>query len=64
VLPLAALLPLATLALMLTVQAFAVLALAGLVRQRLGGQTGDVLGAAQQLAELAGLLAICAMLAG
>jgi adenosylcobinamide-GDP ribazoletransferase len=34
---------------------------AGLARAKIGGQTGDVLGAAQQLAEIAALLALTAL---
>lgn len=39
----------------------AVAALALVARARLGGQTGDILGAAQQIAELAVLLALCTL---
>jgi adenosylcobinamide-GDP ribazoletransferase len=39
-------------------------AVAGLARAKIGGQTGDVLGAAQQVAELAALLALTAVIAG
>ncbi|MFD3189464.1 adenosylcobinamide-GDP ribazoletransferase [Sedimentitalea sp. HM32M-2] len=39
----------------------AVCVLALVARARIGGQTGDILGAAQQLAELAALLALCAV---
>lgn len=45
---------------MLAAQAALVAGLAALVRRRLGGQTGDVLGAGQQLAETGGWLALCA----
>lgn len=44
-------------------QAVATFGLARLARRKLGGQTGDVLGASQQLAEISGYLALCAMLA-
>lgn len=46
-------------ALMLAGVAVTTLALARVARARIGGQTGDILGASQQLAELA-VLAICA----
>lgn len=39
------------------------LGLAGLAQRQLGGQTGDVLGAMQQLAEIAGWIAIAALFA-
>jgi adenosylcobinamide-GDP ribazoletransferase len=39
-------------------------ALARLARDKIGGQTGDVLGATHQLAELASLLVLTALLAG
>ena len=55
--------PLASLALVLVVQTAVILALASLVRRKLGGQTGDVLGAGQQLAEIAGYLALYALMA-
>lgn len=42
----------------------AVAGLGALARARLGGQTGDVLGAAQQLGEIAALLAVQAVLVG
>ena len=44
----------------LALAALAAWALAGLARRRIGGQTGDVLGAAQQLAEVAVLCAAAA----
>ncbi|SOB99278.1 cobalamin-5'-phosphate synthase [Rhodobacter sp. JA431] len=43
-------------------ETLAALAVARLAMQRLGGQTGDVLGAAQQCAEILGWCAICALL--
>jgi adenosylcobinamide-GDP ribazoletransferase len=43
--------------------ALATLAVARLAKARIGGQTGDILGAAQQVAEIAGLLALAAVLA-
>lgn len=49
---------------MLAVQAALVAGLAALARRRLGGQTGDVLGAGQQLAETGGWLALCTAAAG
>ncbi|MFD2175754.1 adenosylcobinamide-GDP ribazoletransferase [Rhodobacter lacus] len=42
--------------------ALAALAVARIARAKLGGQTGDVLGASQQCAELAGWCALCATL--
>ena len=42
----------------------AVAALAGLARARIGGQTGDILGAAQQVAETTLLLGLLAAIAG
>lgn len=48
---------------MLAAQAALTAGLAALSHQRLGGQTGDVLGAGQQLAETGGWLALCAALA-
>jgi adenosylcobinamide-GDP ribazoletransferase len=39
-------------------------AFARLAREKIGGQTGDVLGATQQLAELAALLVLTALLVG
>lgn len=57
-LPVVPLLPLATI---LAVQALITLALARLALRRLGGQTGDVLGAGQQLAEIAGLVTLAAL---
>jgi adenosylcobinamide-GDP ribazoletransferase len=38
------------------------LALAVLARRKIGGQTGDILGASQQLGELAALAAACTLL--
>ena len=35
---------------------------AGIARAKIGGQTGDILGAAQQLAEIAALLALATLL--
>lgn len=49
--------------LMVLVQALLTLGLARLALARLGGQTGDVLGASQQLAEIGGALALVAALA-
>ncbi len=51
----------AALALALAVTA-ATLALAALARRKIGGQTGDVLGASQQLGELAALSVSVALL--
>ncbi len=51
----------AALAAMLGV-ALAGLAIAAVARARIGGQTGDVLGATQQLAEIAGLAALAAVM--
>jgi len=48
----------------LVVQITLVLGLARLALRRLGGQTGDVLGAGQQLAEVTGYLALCIVLIG
>jgi len=42
--------------------ALATIALAAIARARIGGQTGDILGASQQLAEIAALAAIAATL--
>ena len=42
--------------------ALAALVVAALARSRIGGQTGDILGAAQQLAETVFLLTACAMI--
>ncbi len=53
----------AALAMVLTV-ALTSLALALLARAKIGGQTGDVLGAAQQLSEAAALATAAALLAG
>ena len=47
---------------MLAAAAVATLAVATLARRRLGGYTGDVLGAVQQAAEIAALLALAALL--
>lgn len=55
-------LPLLALGMVLAVQAGVILALAKLALRRLGGQTGDVLGAGQQLAEIAGLLTLAALI--
>lgn len=60
----ALLLPWPALLALLCVQGLVTLALAGVARRKLGGQTGDILGAGQQLAEVAGYLALAAMLAG
>ncbi|MBZ4021644.1 adenosylcobinamide-GDP ribazoletransferase [Rhodobacter sp. TJ_12] len=43
-------------------EALAALVVAQLALRKLGGQTGDVLGAAQQCAEIAGWCALCALL--
>lgn len=56
-----AVVPLVPLAMILVVQATVTLALGRLALRRLGGQTGDVLGAGQQLAEIAGLLTLAAL---
>ena len=48
---------------MVAAAALAALGVALLARARIGGQTGDILGAAQQMAELAALVAACALLA-
>lgn len=48
--------------LILAAQTVVTLALSSLASRKLGGQTGDVLGAGQQLAEIAGLLALAALL--
>ena len=53
--------PVVTLALVLAAQSAVVLALAAIARRKLGGQTGDVLGAGQQLAEIAGYVALAAL---
>ncbi|GGD40529.1 adenosylcobinamide-GDP ribazoletransferase [Sinisalibacter lacisalsi] len=42
--------------------AFAVIALAAIARAKIGGQTGDILGATQQVAEIAALAALAATL--
>lgn len=63
ILPAAVLLAVPALALTLLAQLGVTLALARLARNRLGGQTGDVLGAGQQLAEIAGLLVLIALVA-
>ena len=42
--------------------ALATIALAALAKAKIGGQTGDILGASQQLAEIAALLALAAVL--
>ena len=47
----------------LLVQAALVLALMQIARAKIGGQTGDVLGAAQQLAEIGGWLVLAAIFA-
>lgn len=54
--------PLLPLALILVVQLVITLGLAKLALRRLGGQTGDVLGAGQQLAEIAGFLTLVALI--
>nr|WP_281408722.1 adenosylcobinamide-GDP ribazoletransferase [Methylobacterium sp. WL1] len=56
-------LPVAGVALMIPCAGFAALALTRLARSKIGGQTGDVIGACQQLAEIAALLALVAALA-
>ena len=55
--------PLALLVL-LGAQVVVTLSVGAVARRKLGGQTGDILGAAQQLAEVAGYLALVAVLAG
>ena len=47
----------------LALQALLTLGLGLLALRRLGGQTGDVLGAGQQLSEIGGWLVICATIA-
>lgn len=42
--------------------ALATIALAAIAREKIGGQTGDILGATQQVAEIAALLALAATL--
>ncbi|PZX42175.1 cobalamin-5'-phosphate synthase [Roseinatronobacter thiooxidans] len=59
---LAQIVPLWAVALVIAAQGLVVLALARTARRKIGGQTGDVLGAGQQLAEIAGYLALCAYL--
>ncbi|EBA16605.1 cobalamin 5'-phosphate synthase [Roseobacter sp. SK209-2-6] len=49
-------------AVVLLIMALAAISLAQLARNKIGGQTGDVLGACQQLCELVGLLALVALL--
>ncbi len=56
-------LPLSGTVAMIVLGAFATLAVTGLARNRLGGQTGDVIGACQQAAEIAALLGLVAALA-
>lgn len=48
---------------MIALSAVAALAVTGLARRRLGGQTGDVIGACQQAAEIASLLGLVAAFA-
>lgn len=48
---------------MVALSAVAALAVTGIARRRLGGQTGDVIGACQQAAEIAGLLGLVAAVA-
>ena len=55
--------PLAVLA-VLGAQALVTLGVGAVAQRKLGGQTGDILGAGQQLAEVAGYLALVAILAG
>ncbi len=59
-----ALLPFGLSAALVTVTAMALtsVALGALARRRIGGQTGDICGAMQQLAEMAGLCALAAMM--
>ncbi len=61
--PAAVVLPVLSLLLVVAGQLLVTLGLARLARRRLGGQTGDVLGAGQQLAEMAGLLVLVALMA-
>ncbi|TXN67152.1 adenosylcobinamide-GDP ribazoletransferase, partial [Methylobacterium sp. WL18] len=56
-------LPVAGVALMILFAGLGALALTRLARNKIGGQTGDVIGACQQLAEIAALLALVASLA-
>ena len=57
------LLPIAAALAMLVVMAVATAGVSMLARVRLGGQTGDVLGAVQQVTEIAGLLVLTALVA-
>ncbi len=57
-------LPLGGVALMILGAGLAALGLTRLARARIGGQTGDVIGACQQVAEIAALLALVAATAG
>jgi adenosylcobinamide-GDP ribazoletransferase len=45
---------------LLPLMAIATIATGWLARARIGGQTGDILGASQQVAEIVGLLVLCA----
>lgn len=56
-------LPVRGVAAMIVLAAFGALALTGIARKRIGGQTGDVIGACQQVAEIAALLALVAAVA-
>lgn len=60
--PAAVVLPALSLLLLVAAQLAVTLGLASLARRRLGGQTGDVLGASQQLTEIAGLLMLVALI--
>lgn len=55
-------LPLAGIVLMLVLSGLAGLALTGFAKRHLGGQTGDIAGAAQQVAEIAALIGLLTML--
>jgi adenosylcobinamide-GDP ribazoletransferase len=56
-------LPLGGVALMILCAGLAALALVRLARARIGGQTGDVIGACQQVSEIAALVALVAAVA-
>jgi adenosylcobinamide-GDP ribazoletransferase len=47
---------------MMTFSALSGLALAGLSARHIGGQTGDIAGAAQQIAEIAALIGLLTMI--
>ena len=54
--------PLLVLIVILAAQLLMTAALAAVARRRIGGQTGDVLGAGQQLAEMAGLVTVLVLI--